>query len=304
MKTKAAVLWGLHQKWEVEELDLDGPKEREVLVKLTASGLCHSDDHLVTGDMPMNLPVVGGHEGAGVVVDVGPGVTDVAPGDHVVLSFIPACGRCRACARGMSNLCDYGAAIMAGPQLDGTFRFHGRGEDRHARVLLDLEDAYAGAMRQITLEVPEVDERGRGHGEGRRPALLGQQVDRQRGVAGAGQPAGHAADPVAQPLVLVDHQHTAARIGGGRPGALQFTGRAGPGDRCGGYGVFHAGRGCRRFRRRAASGRGAVVLRAGGHQCCCGSGRYTQQGQSAQRFAAGQQPVGVIGGDLLGDIAL
>jgi S-(hydroxymethyl)glutathione dehydrogenase/alcohol dehydrogenase len=129
MKTKAAVLWGLHQKWEVEELDLDGPGEREVLVKLTASGLCHSDDHLVTGDMPMNLPVVGGHEGAGVVVDVGPGVSDVAVGDHVVLSFIPACGRCRACARGMSNLCDYGAAIMAGPQLDGTFRFHGRGQD-------------------------------------------------------------------------------------------------------------------------------------------------------------------------------
>lgn len=129
MKTKAAVLWGLHQKWEVEELDLDGPREHEVLVKLTASGLCHSDDHLVTGDMPMNLPVVGGHEGAGVVAEVGPGVTEVEVGDHVVLSFIPACGRCRACARGMSNLCDYGAAIMAGPQLDGTFRFHGRGQD-------------------------------------------------------------------------------------------------------------------------------------------------------------------------------
>jgi NDMA-dependent alcohol dehydrogenase len=129
MKTKAAVLWGLHQKWEVTELDLDGPREQEVLVKLTASGLCHSDDHLVTGDMPMNLPVVGGHEGAGVVVDVGPGVTEVAAGDHVVLSFIPACGRCRECARGRSNLCVYGAAIIGGPQLDGTFRFHGRGQD-------------------------------------------------------------------------------------------------------------------------------------------------------------------------------
>lgn len=129
MKTKAAVLWGLNQKWEVEELELDGPKENEVLVKLTASGLCHSDAHLVTGDMPMNLPVVGGHEGAGVVADVGPGVTEVEVGDHVVLSFIPACGRCRPCAGGMSNLCEYGAAIMAGPQLDGTFRFHGRGQD-------------------------------------------------------------------------------------------------------------------------------------------------------------------------------
>jgi S-(hydroxymethyl)glutathione dehydrogenase/alcohol dehydrogenase len=129
VKTKSAVLWGLHQKWELEELELDGPKDREVLVKLSASGLCHSDDHLITGDMPMNLPVVGGHEGAGVVADVGPGVIEVEVGDHVVLSFIPACGRCRWCARGASNLCDYGAAIMAGPQLDGTFRFHGRGRD-------------------------------------------------------------------------------------------------------------------------------------------------------------------------------
>lgn len=129
MKTKAAVLWGLHQKWEVTELELDAPKAREVLIKLTASGLCHSDDHLVTGDMPMNLPVVGGHEGAGVVADVGPGVTEIEVGDHVVLSFIPACGRCTECARGRSNLCVYGAAIVAGPQLDGTFRFHGSGQD-------------------------------------------------------------------------------------------------------------------------------------------------------------------------------
>ena len=128
MKTKAAVLWGLHQKWEVEEVDLDGPKENEVLVKVAAAGLCHSDDHLITGDMPMQLPVVGGHEGAGVVVEVGPGVTEVAEGDSVVLSFIPACGRCEPCSRGMSNLCVLGAAIIAGPQLDGTFRFHAKGQ--------------------------------------------------------------------------------------------------------------------------------------------------------------------------------
>lgn len=128
MKTKAAVLWGLHQKWEVEEVELDGPRHGEVMVKLTASGLCHSDDHLITGDMPMQLPVVGGHEGAGVVVEVGPGVSDVVEGDPVVLSFIPACGRCEPCARGMSNLCVLGAAIIAGPQLDGTFRFHARGQ--------------------------------------------------------------------------------------------------------------------------------------------------------------------------------
>ncbi|MCV7347270.1 NDMA-dependent alcohol dehydrogenase [Mycolicibacterium rhodesiae] len=142
MKTRAAVLWGLHHKWEVEEVELDGPKQDEVLVRLTASGLCHSDDHLVTGDMPMQLPVVGGHEGAGVVVDVGPGVHDVAEGDPVVLSFIPACGRCDPCARGMSNLCVLGAAIIAGPQLDGTFRFHARGRELGQMCVLGTFSEY------------------------------------------------------------------------------------------------------------------------------------------------------------------
>ena len=86
MKTKAAVLWGMNQKWEVEDVELDGPKEAEVLVKLTASGLCHSDYHMVTGDLPVAFPMVGGHEGAGVVVDVGKGVTEVAEGDSVVFA--------------------------------------------------------------------------------------------------------------------------------------------------------------------------------------------------------------------------
>ncbi len=129
MKTNAAVLWGLNEKWEVEEIDLDPPKAGEVLVKLTASGLCHSDEHLVTGDIPIPFPVVGGHEGAGIVAGVGPGVTGVAEGDSVVLSFLPACGRCSYCARGMTNLCDLGAGIVLGPQLDGTYRFHARGQD-------------------------------------------------------------------------------------------------------------------------------------------------------------------------------
>jgi NDMA-dependent alcohol dehydrogenase len=129
MKTKAAVLWGLGEKWQVEELDLDDPKPGEVMVKLTASGLCHSDEHLVTGDIPIPFPVVGGHEGAGIIHKVGAGVTDVEEGDPVVLSFLPACGRCSYCARGMTNLCDMGASIILGPQLDGTYRFHGRGQD-------------------------------------------------------------------------------------------------------------------------------------------------------------------------------
>jgi NDMA-dependent alcohol dehydrogenase len=128
MKTKAAVLWGMHEKWQIEEVELDAPKESEVLVKLTASGLCHSDEHLVTGDIPMPLPVVGGHEGAGIVVGVGARVTHVSEGDSVVLSFLPSCGRCSYCARGMTNLCDLGAFLINGPQLDGTYRFHARGQ--------------------------------------------------------------------------------------------------------------------------------------------------------------------------------
>lgn len=129
MKTKAAVLWGLEQEWRIEEVELDPPKAGEVQVKLAASGLCHSDEHLRTGDIPIPFPVVGGHEGAGVVEEVGPGVTSVRPGDHVVLAFVPACGTCRYCTEGRSNLCDLGAGIILGPQMDGTYRFHTRGED-------------------------------------------------------------------------------------------------------------------------------------------------------------------------------
>ncbi len=142
MRTKAAVLWGVGEKWQVEEVTLDPPGLNEVMVKLTASGLCHSDYHLVTGDIPVPFPVIGGHEGAGVVAAVGPGVTDVAEGDSVVLSFLPACGNCSYCARGMTNLCDLGAAIIQGPQLDGTYRFHTRGAGVGQMCLLGTFSEY------------------------------------------------------------------------------------------------------------------------------------------------------------------
>ena len=116
METEAAILWERHAGWSVEPIELDEPKEGEVLVRLAASGMCHSDEHLVTGDMPVALPVIGGHEGAGVVEEVGPGVTGLAPGDHVVFGFIPACGQCPSCATGHSNLCESGAALMSGRQ--------------------------------------------------------------------------------------------------------------------------------------------------------------------------------------------
>lgn len=125
MRTRAAVLNESPGKWSVEEVELDAPHHGEVLVKMVAAGLCHSDDHISTGDMPAaHLPFTAGHEGGGVVVEVGPGVTSLEVGDHVLTSFIPACGSCRWCAMGMQNLCDLGSLIMEGHQLDGTFRMH------------------------------------------------------------------------------------------------------------------------------------------------------------------------------------
>ncbi len=129
MESEAAVLWEAGGAWEVGPIELDPPKSGEVLVRLLASGMCHSDEHLVTGDLPAPYPVIGGHEGAGVVEETGPGVTSLEVGDHVVFGFIPACGQCPSCATGHSNLCDTGASLMSGLQLDGTSRHHARGQD-------------------------------------------------------------------------------------------------------------------------------------------------------------------------------
>ena len=113
MKTRAAVLWGPEQPWKVEEVDMDDPGPGEVLVQLKACGMCHSDEHVKTGDLPVpHYPFIGGHEGAGEVLEVGAGVTSVAPGDHVAFSFVPSCGRCTWCAKGNSFLCDQGAKLF------------------------------------------------------------------------------------------------------------------------------------------------------------------------------------------------
>ena len=120
---RAAVLYGKHQSLAVEEVTLDPPKEREVLVKLAASGVCHSDLHYIKGEREHPMPVVLGHEGAGTVVETGPGVTYAKAGDPVVLSFVPACGRCSYCVNGRHNLCEvrYG---LGGRLLDGSVRLH------------------------------------------------------------------------------------------------------------------------------------------------------------------------------------
>ena len=135
MRTRAAVLYGAHQEWQVKEIELDAPGKGEVLIKTHAAGLCHSDEHLVTGDLGSPegsmFPVIGGHEGSGVVIEVGEGVTDFEVGDHVAVSFVPACGKCRWCASGQQNLCNLGAGTL-GPGMisDGRCGHHGPdGED-------------------------------------------------------------------------------------------------------------------------------------------------------------------------------
>jgi len=137
MKTRAAVLWDRNKEWSVEEIELDPPKEGEVLVAMGGSGLCHSDEHVLTGDLPWPLPIIGGHEGAGVIEEIGPGVTGLAPGDRVIFSFLPVCGHCRACAQGMSNLCELGMYLGDGTQIsDHTARHHARGQDLGLMCLL------------------------------------------------------------------------------------------------------------------------------------------------------------------------
>jgi S-(hydroxymethyl)glutathione dehydrogenase/alcohol dehydrogenase len=130
--TKAAVLWAYGTDWSIEDVELDEPRSRDVLVTMKAAGLCHSDDHAKTGDLPLPVPLIGGHEGAGVVEAVGPDVTTLQPGDHVAVSFIPACGRCRWCSTGRQYICDNGAKLFdIGMMSDGRVAHHiVKGDDR------------------------------------------------------------------------------------------------------------------------------------------------------------------------------
>jgi NDMA-dependent alcohol dehydrogenase len=141
METRAAVLWGTDQQWQIETIRIDPPRAGEVVVEWKVAGLCHSDEHLVTGDMvpPAEamammgieslFPMIGGHEGAGIVVEVGAGVTSLKPGDHVSASFVPSCGRCKSCSTGRQNLCDNGRGTFGGGMItDGTHRHFVRGD--------------------------------------------------------------------------------------------------------------------------------------------------------------------------------
>jgi len=131
MRSRAAVLRETPGDFEIVEIDIDAPRQNELLVQTVAAGICHSDDHMRLGDLKMALPMVGGHEGAGVVVGVGPNTVGFEEGDHVVLAWIPSCGRCRWCAQGRQNLCDLGAQTLTGARPDDpdSYRFHLDGRD-------------------------------------------------------------------------------------------------------------------------------------------------------------------------------
>src|SRR5215212_7205905 len=122
MKMQASVLFGEGEACRVEEVELLPPRRGEVLVKLAAAGICHSDLHVIDGVIKKPFPIILGHEGAGIVQEVGDGVTLVKPGDRVILSWVPDCGRCAFCTTGRPNICDNRAPYAAGTMADGSVR--------------------------------------------------------------------------------------------------------------------------------------------------------------------------------------
>lgn len=163
MKVQAAVLRASGDPWEIAELDLqEQPGRGQVLVKYTHAGLCHSDEHLRDGNLGA-LPVVGGHEGAGIVLAVGEGVTRVAPGDHVVAIFVPSCGRCEWCITGHPNLCCAAANDPdAADDASSPFREHGAfipancGLGTFSQQAVVSEDAVVAIDPEIPLRVAAV----------------------------------------------------------------------------------------------------------------------------------------------------
>ena len=130
MKTRAAVAWEAGQPLTIQEVDIEGPKAGEALVRIVATGVCHTDAYTLSGDDPEGaFPAILGHEGGGIVEEVGPGVTSVAPGDHVIPLYTPECRECKFCKSGKTNLCQ-AIRVTQGQGLmpDGTSRFSSDGK--------------------------------------------------------------------------------------------------------------------------------------------------------------------------------
>lgn len=162
MKTRAAVLhemglprpYDKSQPLKIETLDLDPPGEGEVLVKIHAAGLCHSDLSVIDGNRPRPTPMALGHEAAGEVVEVGHGVDDVVPGDHVVFVFVPSCGHCRPCASGRPALCEPAAAANnAGTLVSGARRLHMNGQDIHHHLGVSAFAEHAVVSRRSFVKI-------------------------------------------------------------------------------------------------------------------------------------------------------
>lgn len=133
MKTRAAIAFAPRQPLEIVELDLEGPRSGEVLVEIKATGICHTDAYTLDGlDSEGLFPSILGHEGAGIVREVGAGVTSVQPGDHVIPLYTPECRQCKSCLSGRTNLCTAIRATQGrGVMPDGTTRFSYRGQPIH-----------------------------------------------------------------------------------------------------------------------------------------------------------------------------
>jgi alcohol dehydrogenase len=162
MKIRAAVLerMGAPLPYEnskplaVEVVELDGPGHGEVLVKVAAAGLCHSDLSVIDGNRPRPMPMVLGHEAAGVVQELGPGVDDLSVGDHVVMVFVPSCGQCLPCSEGRPALCEPGAAANgAGTLLSGTRRLHRDGGDINHHLGVSAFAEYATVSRRSLIKI-------------------------------------------------------------------------------------------------------------------------------------------------------
>ncbi len=170
MKTRAAVLRAMgashpyadSQPLQIEEVELQPPGEGEVLIRIAAAGLCHSDLSVINGDRPRPLPMALGHEASAVVVETGSGVRDLAPGDHVVVVFMPSCGHCLPCAEGRPALCEPGAAANgAGTLLSGARRFSHVGQpvNHHLGCSVFAEHAVVSrnSLVRIDKDIPLVD---------------------------------------------------------------------------------------------------------------------------------------------------
>jgi S-(hydroxymethyl)glutathione dehydrogenase / alcohol dehydrogenase len=153
--TRAAVLTAVDAPLEIrDDLSFAAPGEGEVRVRMGASGVCHSDLSVQNGTIPMPTPMVLGHEGAGIITEVGPGVSGLSEGDHVVLSFVPSCGTCYFCNRGQGYLCEQSAMVVMGGLLDGTTRITSQGAPLHQMAMLGTfgEEAIVPAISTVKID--------------------------------------------------------------------------------------------------------------------------------------------------------